>query len=1136
MDRIGPTTLSSSDRRSLAESIFCEHVQSVGEDAVSLDALCGEHPTLADEFRVLHAALKRARRALPAPEDAAGSTPSLPATTDASSSSSSSSSAVGRYVVRGAVAEGGMGQILSVWDTNLLRPLAMKVLREPHGNPVLRDLRRERHRARLTEEAFILGQMDHPGVIPVFEVGADAAGSPFFTMRLVQGQSLREILEASSRGDAEWRRSRVLDVVIRVCETIAYAHSRGIVHRDLKPDNIMVGRFGETYVMDWGLAKALGRPSDRDVRLRATAVAGSSENGRARSESSPPLDFEAPLLTMDGDVVGTPAYMPPEQAAGRLAEVTTSADVYSLGAMLYHVIAGHPPYCEAGRPLAPLAVLEAVLSGPPARLLSLAPGTPAELVAIAEKAMKRDPARRYASALEMAEDLRAHLEDRVVRAHRTGVLAEVRKLYSRHRRAMTAITLLVAGIAALLFLQIAASQRTEGLNKELIATNERLEGLMTEGELLRGQAEARASELEEESYFNKIALAADALRAGEINRVVDLLDSCPPHRRNWEWAYLRRASDTADKRLQVGDSTWWTFFSDDRRLVTVGSAGRLRAVDTHTGASLVEMVLPLHVNQSGAVLTADARTLVTWTADRFLQRWDGATGAAGKRLAGYRNARLSPDGRSFVAKAWDGKKIAIVDLERFEVVRELPTPPAPATCADFSADGRFIHAGFADGSLRRFDAATGAFVGELSRHAKSVIGLAASPFGAGCVSWSQGEIRHDAEGAETSAVAIPAEGLFEVYPSRDGSRLVVRTRPIELDVFETRGLTRIGTLRGGSQENVSVAVSCDGRVAAVSTAAGESLLYWLDNPDRQENGPQLSDHAFPLAWFPDGSRVLVPNRSSKLEIVDRATKTIAASYRLEDSPRGVAVSRDGRFIACGSASGILRLHDAATGRQLGERRMSRANEQVYRVEFLPTGDRVVTAGWDGVLSLIEVPSLRTVWTRNVHPGGLDWVKGIRGLDVLEDGSAVATAGANGVVRLTSIEGQPLAEVRLSEHRLQGLTVSRYGRRALVGTRFGKAFLVDFDTRSIVWEAAGAYWPLFSKDESRVFAVATSSLLVIDAESGRTIVSLAEPTHALLDHIALSPDGHTIVGARSQKNQAELRFWDASPWVGTWPPK
>lgn len=1131
MDRITPTTLSSSDRRSLAESIYCEHVQSVGEDAVSLDALCGEHPTLADEFRVLHAALKRARRALPAPEGATGSTPSLPATTDASSSSSS---AVGRYVVRGAVAEGGMGQILSVWDTNLLRPLAMKVLREPHGNPVLRDLRRERHRARLTEEAFILGQMDHPGVIPVFEVGADAAGSPFFTMRLVQGKSLREILDASSRGDAEWRRSRVLDVVIRVCETIAYAHSRGIVHRDLKPDNIMVGRFGETYVMDWGLAKALGRTSDRDVRLRATAVAGSSEKGRARSESGPPLDFEAPLLTMDGDVVGTPAYMPPEQAAGRLAEVTTSADVYSLGAMLYHVIAGHPPYCEAGRPLAPLAVLEAVLSGPPARILSLAPGTPAELVAIAEKAMKRDPARRYSSALEMAEDLRAHLEDRVVRAHRTGVLAEVRKLYSRHRRAMTAITVLVAGIAALLFLQIAASQRTEGLNKELIATNERLEGLMTEGELLRGQAEARASELEKESYFNKIALAADALRAGEINRVVNLLESCPPHQRNWEWAYLRRASDTTDKRLQVGDAIRWTNFSDDRCLVTMGSAGRLRAVDTFTGASRVEAVLPN--TASGTVLTADARTLVTWNSDRFLHRWNGALGNWEKRLSGYRDARLSPDGRSCVARAWDGKKVALVDLERFEVVRELSPLPAPATCADFSADARFIHVGFSDGALRKYDAATGELVAELPRHPKSVMGVSPSPSGDGCLSWSLGEIRHDVSGVAPSILVIPAEGLFEVHPSRDGSRLVARTRPIELDVYETQGLSLTCKLRGGSQEYLSVALSADGRAAAASTPAGASLLYWIDNPDRQESGPRLSDHVFPLAWSPDGSRVLVPNRSSKLEIVDRATKTVAASHPLEDSPRGVAMSRDGRFIACGSASGKLRLYDAATGRKLGDRRAARPNEQIYRVEFHPTDDFVVTAGWDGVLSLLEVPSLRIVWTRNIHPGGLDWVKGIRGLDILENGSAIVTAGADGVARLTGMAGEPLADVRLPEHRLQGLCVSRDGRRALVGTRNGRSFLIDFETKSVLWEAAGAYWPLFSKDESRVFAVATSSLLVLDAQSGRTIVSLAEPTHALLDHIALSPDGHTIVGARSQRNQAELRFWDASPWVGTWPPK
>ncbi|MBI5849651.1 MAG: protein kinase, partial [Planctomycetes bacterium] len=253
------------------------------------------------------------------------------------------------------------------------------------------------------------------------------------------------IVTALRQGDPEWSLVRVVDVLSRVGETVAYAHEHGVVHRDLKPANVMVGRFGETYVLDWGLARAADRPDRRDIRIRP-------ENGDGAQPSA--------LLTMDGDVLGTPAYMAPEQARGEVEAVGRWSDVYSLGAMLYHVLAGSPPYLESGDRSPARAVLQRVLDGPPAPLAIAAPDAPPELAAICTRAMAPAAADRYGSATEFAAELRAFLENRVVRAYATGPVAELRKWMLRNRgvaiAGAAAVLMLVIGLSASLIQKSAA--------------------------------------------------------------------------------------------------------------------------------------------------------------------------------------------------------------------------------------------------------------------------------------------------------------------------------------------------------------------------------------------------------------------------------------------------------------------------------------------------------------------------------------------------------------------------------------------------------------------------------------------------------------------------------------------------------
>ena len=302
-----------------------------------------------------------------------------------------------RYTLVRELASGGGGRIAVAIDRKLGRRVALKRAHDSGGE------------ARLEREALVLARLEHPAIVPIHDAGHDPAGAPYYAMKLLGGADLAARIAAARTFEA---RVAMLPVVATVADAVAYAHSEGVIHRDLKPGNVLVGDFGEVVVIDWGLGKVLA-------------------GGVAEAAPTVEAPAAAAALTRDGSVMGTPAYMAPEQAAGR--EVDERADVYALGAMLDHVLTGEVPYGDA---LDSEATLVRLLAGPPPPITEREPRVPRDLAAIVDKAMARDPTVRYPSARELAEDLRRYQAGRLVAAHRYPPWTRAWRWVRRHRAAL----------------------------------------------------------------------------------------------------------------------------------------------------------------------------------------------------------------------------------------------------------------------------------------------------------------------------------------------------------------------------------------------------------------------------------------------------------------------------------------------------------------------------------------------------------------------------------------------------------------------------------------------------------------------------------------------------------------------------
>lgn len=405
-------------------------------------------------------------------------------------------------------AKGGLGQVFVARDEELNRQVALKQIQTQFsGNQAARQ--------RFMLEAEITGGLEHPGVVPVYGLGLYEDGQPYYAMRFIRGESMDAAIQDFHKrfpatGAARWRDPtrtmelrKLLSRILDVCQAIAYAHSRGVLHRDIKPENIMLGKYGETLVVDWGLAKVAGAEELEDFvpeEPRLTPTSG--------SDSAP---------TRMGSVIGTPGFMSPEQAAGEIDSIRTESDVYSLGASLYYLLVGKPPFASRdadGKPLSIDQLLTRVRNGEYPSPRQTDPSIPKPLAAICVRAMAKEPADRYGSPLELADELERWMADEPVDAYREPAMQRLRRWIKRHQ------TIAAATAAIVLVSVLGLSSFSVVLGKKNIQLEELAGSLSNKNQEL----DQRGKELQESNEELQIAEAKATEKAAIATAVTEFLN------------------------------------------------------------------------------------------------------------------------------------------------------------------------------------------------------------------------------------------------------------------------------------------------------------------------------------------------------------------------------------------------------------------------------------------------------------------------------------------------------------------------------------------------------------------------------------------------------------------------------------
>jgi WD40 repeat protein/serine/threonine protein kinase len=1049
---------------------------------------------------------------------------------------------LGDYRIVREIGRGGMGIVYEAVQTSLGRSVALKVL------PFAAALD-PRQLQRFKNEAQAAAHLHHTHIVPVFGVGCER-GIHYYAMQFIAGQTLAALIRelrqqagkekcgsktpvdgttVEERGPANVTRpiaprSSFLDPAqaaffrtvatlgVQAAEALEHAHQQGVVHRDIKPANLLIDGAGNLWITDFGLARLQG------------------DTG----------------LTMSGDLLGTVRYMSPEQALGKGTVVDPRTDIYSLGVTLYELLTLEPAHNGRDRQ----EVLRQIAEDEPIPLRALNKAIPAELETIVLKALSKAGDERYASAQELADDLRRFLEDKPIRARRPSLRQRAAKWARRHktvvRAALVVLLLAVVGLAvSTVFIWEAKEDLKQALERE-----------------------------RQNAYYQRIALAEREWSANNLNRMLQLLDECPPDLRGWEWHYLQRLRVKTLPPLRHDSAVFCAVFSPDgERIATASQDGHVTIWDARCGRQLFQF--RAHDKHARSVaFSPDGRLLATCSWDRTVKIWDISTFAPGRTPSPLRTMRhrgtvysvlFSPDGKRL---ATAGGRRALAETPEVELAETKVWDPISGqevctlegaeretwSALAFSPDGqslvtghRLPQIGFSGNIVYVWDANTGRKRCTLRGHTQPVTSVAFSPDGRFVASGAgkprdfvgtDGELKlWDVEHGREILDMRAHITVFAVAFSPDGRRLFSAGEDQTIKLWDMDTGKEVLTLRGHFGTVRSLAFSPDGR-RLVSAGHDATVRVWDATPLNGQTDAAcltLRGHrgdVTSIAFHPDGRCLASASLDQTIKLWDfRTGNELFTLPGHRSAVLYLAFSPDGRFLASGeSRDRNVKLWDATTWQVIRTFPQPRFNTLNAGVAFSPRDGKLlaVASTAENTGQVVAVWDTETGHVRH-HLHGHTW--NIQGVAFDPAGRFVASTGNTGMVLVWDLCAGGGPVTLRPKHDGNGYSVAfSPDGKYLVSASMDRTVRV---WNSGTWELlrtlpdalGGIRSVAFAPDSRRLAWGGTDTTVkVADPTTGQMLETLRGHT-GWVNAVVFSPDGRQIASASAD---GTVKIWQAPP--------